>query len=872
MIYSVGLPPAASGDLSAIADLARVWSQDLLAFVQQFHALDPALRPVSLLVLIAADDGPGVRVLHGALAGCLRTASLEIPEIEFRVAGLDGTGVDAPAQPTPAVDLFTDEPELIVQGEEILVPRLSRRTSEQLEPRKLKRAQLAPEQEFALRQAGGPGADSLAWQMLPDRSPEPGETRVEVQAAGLNFRDVMAVSGALPAEAEPGNAADALGLEFAGVVASAPDGGRLRKGERVFGIARGSLSRFIELDAKRLHKTPDDLSDAEAASIPSVFLTVWYGLVELARLQAGETVLIHNASGGVGLAAVMLARHLGANVCATAGSEEKRAHLRELGIPVVENSRSLDFADAVLDATDGRGVDVVLNALNGSFIEKSLQCLGAYGRFVELGKRDIYADRSIGLKALRRNVSFHVVDLAALVEDRPDVVSDMMRKILAIFRDGEMQPLPLTEIPAGRVADAFAAFSAPGHIGKVVVDMMDPDAQIRVDPFYSQSLSDRGTYLVTGGTRGFGLRVGLWLAENGAGRVVLASRNGKIASEHMATLEAVRRRGHRIDVIALDVANEQAVSEAIRELIAGDLPLRGIVHAAAAYADANLSQMGPEDIAASLAPKLGGAANITKALLEGDGQLDFLVNFSSVARLTGWPGQANYTAANNALVEFTQLQRSLGLPASSIDWGPLEDSGQVARDPRLLEYLESSGWIATKDDEALQALSEILARAPGAYSYFGADWNQLLRTHPVLSRNARFADLAKADGQIRATEPADLIAISDETLRAAHIEDYVRQEIGRILRSDPTNADAYETLEDAGLDSLSSLVLRARLETAFGITIPTSRYATVSTISALAGLVCALTGETDGGPKQAGPESGDEREADERPENQRASH
>ena len=365
-------------------------------------------------------------------AACARLL-LKFPEIEFRLARVEDGTFDAPGRTVAPALLLSDEPELTVQGGEFLVPRLSRHTSDQLEPRKLKRHQLASEHAFALRQAGGAGADSLAWQMLPARPAGPAKIRVEVRAAGLNFRDVMAVAGALPPEAEPDNATEALGLEFAGLVTNAPAGGNFKEGERVFGIARGSLSRFIDLDADRLHKIPDGLSDAEAASIPSVFLTVWYGLVELARLQPGETLLIHNAAGGIGLAAVMLARHLGAKICATAGSEDKRNHLRNMGIPVVENSRSLDFADAVLDATDGRGVDVVLNALNGSFIEKSLQCLGAYGRFVELGKRDIYADRSIGLKALRRNISFHVVDLAALVEDRPEFVSNMMQKILARF-------------------------------------------------------------------------------------------------------------------------------------------------------------------------------------------------------------------------------------------------------------------------------------------------------------------------------------------------------------------------------------------------------------------------------------------------------
>ena len=301
---------------------------------------------------------------------------------------------------------------------------------------------------FALKPQRPHGIDTLSWQECEAATPRPDEVRVRVSAAGLNFRDVMAATGLLPKDAEKDDAGEALGLEFAGVIESIGAGVEgLAPGDRVFGMARGSLRRDLTLAADRVYRVPDNLSDEQAAAIPSVYLTAHYALHHLARLRAGERVLIHSGAGGVGVAAIALAKRLGAEIYATAGSAEKRDYLKSLGVRAVMDSRSLAFADEVLAATGGEGVDLVLNALPGPFIEKGLACLAPSGRFIELGKRDIYDDRALGLKALRRNISLHVVDLAALIDERPALIRDLMDELIALFAVGRDRAAAAHRVP-----------------------------------------------------------------------------------------------------------------------------------------------------------------------------------------------------------------------------------------------------------------------------------------------------------------------------------------------------------------------------------------------------------------------------------------
>ena len=465
-------------------------------------------------------------LLQSALLGAARTLAIESADVPIHLVDLDRTTLSQPEALVDVMSASGAEGEMLVRRGKVFLPRLGRKRVEDIALRSRPADRLPARRDFALRKDGSHGIDALYWEECAQRPPAAGEARVRVTAGGLNFRDVMAATGLLPKGAEPSDAGAALGLEFAGEVESVGVGVEtVAPGDYVLGMTRGSLRRTVTLNAERLHRVPADFSDAEAASIPSVYLTAHYALSVLGRVREGETILVHTGTGGVGLAAIAVAKRLGAEIFATAGSPEKRAYLKALGVREAMDSRTLTFAKEVLKATGSHGVDLVLNTLPGPFIEKGLECLASYGRFIELGKRDVYDDRSLGLKALRRNISFHVVDLAALIEERPDLAREMMRDVLSMFAARELLPPPVTVFPAGRVTEAFRTFAEARHIGKIAINLCDPALDVRFarDEF---TFDPRGTYLVAGGLSGFGFEIGRRLAEAGAGRVVLVSRSG----------------------------------------------------------------------------------------------------------------------------------------------------------------------------------------------------------------------------------------------------------------------------------------------------------------------------------------------------------
>ncbi len=507
-------------------------------------------------------------------------------------------------------------------------------------------------------------------------------------------------------------------------------------------MARGSLRRDLTLRADCVYRVPENLSNEQAAAIPSVYLTAHYALHHLARLRAGERVLIHSGAGGVGVAAIALAQRLGAEIYATAGSAEKRDYLQSLGVCAVMDSRSLAFADDVLAVTGGEGVDVVLNALPGPFIEKSLACLAPSGRFIELGKRDIYDDRSLGLKALRRNISFHVVDLAALIDERPALVRELSEELIALFGSGEIAPPPLTVFPASRVTDAFRHFAQGRHIGKIVVTLTDPDIAVRAAPT-GITLDPDCSYLVTGGLSGFGFAIARDLVETGAGRVVLASRTGIARGAVADEIAHLKAQGADILSLALDVADRASVDAVIRNLSAGGKPLKGVVHAAVDYEDAPLERMTRDKIAAVFAPKVAGGLNLTEAVLTTGVELDFFLSISSLAQILGWRGQSNYAGANAFLEGLARAQRARGIPGICLNLGMLGETGFVARSEAMTSYLESAGWLPTANGEALRAVRTALASAIAVLTYAAADWPRLRASEQALAASPRLASLAQ---------------------------------------------------------------------------------------------------------------------------------
>ena len=360
---------------------------------------------------------------------------------------------------------------------------------------------------------------NLRWEPSAVHAPLPDEVQIAVTATGLNFRDIMYSLGALSDEAvETGFAGPTLGLECSGivtVVGSQVD--NFSRGDRVVAFASGSFGKFVTTKAGAVARIPNDMSLEAASTIPTTFFTSYYAIVHLARLQAGESILIHGAVGGVGMAAIQIAKHLGAKIFATAGSDEKRDFLRLMGIEQIFDSRTLAFADQVLEATEGRGVDVVLNSLAGEAINQNLRVLRPFGRFLELGKRDFYENTRIGLRPFRNNISYFGIDADQLLIQQPDLSARLFKEVIAWFADGILHPIPFTTFEADHVVEAFRYMQQAKQIGKVVITYRNGISRVERPALEASTLEldANASYLVTGGLGGFGLKTACWLVAKG---------------------------------------------------------------------------------------------------------------------------------------------------------------------------------------------------------------------------------------------------------------------------------------------------------------------------------------------------------------------
>ncbi|HTV89806.1 MAG TPA: beta-ketoacyl synthase N-terminal-like domain-containing protein, partial [Stellaceae bacterium] len=418
----------------------------------------------------------------------------------------------------------------------------------------------APGDALALTSAPQGGIDTLAWRPVAPRPPGPGEIAIDVEAAGLNFRDLMWAMGLVPEEALiDGFTGPTFGLECAGVVRAVGAGvAHVSIGDRVAGFAPAALAGQVTTSADAVIHIPPETGFAAAATLPVAFVTVTYALGTLAQLAAGETVLIHAAAGGVGLAAIQYAKYRGAIVIATAGSDVKRAFLRLAGADHVLNSRDAGFADAVRALTGGSGVDVVLNSLSGEAMEESLAVLKPFGRFLELGKRDFYLNRRIHLRPLRQNISYFAIDIDQLPVKRPELAKALLAEVSAALGDGAIRPLAHRRFGFAAIEEAFRLMQASGHIGKLVLTP-NGNAAVRLRHASAIALRRDGTYLVTGGVTGFGFAAAAWLARRGAGSIALLGRRGAAtpgAAERIAELRALGAADVRL--YAGDVAEPAA--------------------------------------------------------------------------------------------------------------------------------------------------------------------------------------------------------------------------------------------------------------------------------------------------------------------------
>jgi len=797
------------------------------------HLLPEQVRSTS-----SVGDRPD-RLRDAALWGLTRVAMQELPELRLRWVDLTDPQPCGPNAVVLVRELLDPdaEDEILLSAAGRFVPRMDiaagplaalppqarpvPRLSASAETAAASTLPARMQLDFSL-----PGSfRNLLWRQEAQHAEEPlqsGELEIEVRAAGLNFRDVMYTMGLLPDEAvEDGFCGPTLGMELAGVVLRVGPGVELAAGDEVIAIAPASFANRVRTQAFAVTRKPAEWSFAAAATVPTAFFTAYYAFAELAHLQPGERVFIHGAAGGVGIAAIQIAKHLGAEVFASAGTQEKRDFVSLLGADRVFDSRSLAFADEVLQATDGAGVDVILNSLAGEAMRRNLRLLRPFGRMIELGKRDFYENSRLGLRPFRNNITYFGVDADQLIAHRPETARRVFRDLMKLFAAGALHPLPHRSFCATEVAAAFRHMQASRHIGKVVVTFpRDFNPIERVLDLAPPVLHPDATYLVTGGLSGFGLQTARWLVRCGARHLALISRRGAVTAEAQEALQQFAAAGVTVCPIACDVADGHALRTVLATL-KGSMPtLRGVVHAAMVIEDALIRDMDRGQLHRVLAPKIVGAWQLHEATL--DGSLDFFLLYSSATTLFGNPGQGAYVAANMAIEALASERRAIGLPATCISLGPIGDTGYLARHEKVREALVGRlGGRALAADEALSALEGLLTTQSSPVGLLELDWSVLSRFLPA-AHAPKFSGLARHDNNgTRGNEPAHdlrrrLSQLQENELLPALI-DFIRGEIAQILRIAPERIDASTSLFDIGMDSLMAVELAGSMEIRLGV-------------------------------------------------------
>lgn len=677
---------------------------------------------------------------------------------------------------------------------------------------------------------------NLSWKTRKLGEPGPKDLRIKVAASGLNFRDVMMTMGLVPDEVlRNGFSGPFLGLEFSGTVMEiGSEVTEFSIGDRVFGLGSATISEMIDVPVYAVSALPDNWSFGEGAGVSVVFFTAWYALHTLAGLEKGERLFVHGAAGGVGIAAIQIAKHLGLEVYATAGSREKRDFLKLMGVRHIYNSRTLAFHDEVLRDTDGEGVDAVLNCLSGEAMLESLSILRPFGRFIELGKRDYVENTGIGIRPLRENVSYFAVDVDQLFRFRPEKARRIMEELGAFFRSGDsgtavMRPLPYTVFPASGVIDAFKLMQQGGHIGKIVISMEDfsenkvPEKSMAVkepsarNPVTREVFSKESTWLVTGGTRGFGFETACFLASLGAGRLVLVSRTGTLTPECADKVRELTENGTEVMTRSCNVADRDEVRGMLAELRTAGIRLTGIIHAAAVFRDAFLGDMSASRYAEVLDPKYQGALNLHLETL--DDNLSCFVMYSSVSVAIGNIGQANYVAANSALEGLCALRRSSGLHAACVEWGPIGDAGYLTANAGVMKSLERSGGaMALRAQDALKMLPDIILEG-GVQVVASMDWKRTVSSLDAVPGRLHALSLRLSDTMADQNSGAGLrdrlLGLSREEAVKLIIE-VLSSEAAETLGLSVQDIGPDRNLHELGLDSLMAMDLVVGLEKKLG--------------------------------------------------------
>lgn len=806
---------SATADAEAISELAVRRTAFLAAFARAYsRAQTPAIRALSLVTrtgaaLVASTAaGAAGDAVPWAAARCLANEhpALTVRRIAFEAEPECAAGIRRLA-------LELREP---TADDEILLTSVGRFVArvQALDTTRTTATTSAP-YRLEVRDPGP--SRRLAWvaTALPD--PGPDDVLIEVRAVGLNYRDVLESRGVIaPTALRVSAGRQGTGLECAGVVrAVGSQVTDLAPGDRVCALAPQAMASHVAVVREQVGRIPHGMDFGAAATLPLVLLTVHQGLGHIGRMVAGETLLVHAAAGGVGLAALRFARPRGVEVIATAGTPAKRDLLRLLGVNHILDSRRLDFAEQIRKCTEGRGVDIVLNSLAGEALTRSVDLLALGGRFIELGQRDIETDSRLAMGLFDNNRSFCAVEIGQLLPEGA-VPRRVLADMFADIRNGTSDPLPYQSYPVSRVDDAFRALQHSRHFGKVVVRFDEPP---RVEqPRTQVTLDPDGAYLVTGGLSGLGAATARHLAARGARDLVLVGRRGRDTPGAASLLEDLAAQGVRTTVHAADLCKAQDVEEVVQAVESSGRSLRGVVHAAMVLDDAPLAELSEEQIRAALEPKVLGALHLDAACRK---PLDFFVCYSSATAALGNRGQANYAAGNLFMEALTKARRAEARHGLALALGAIGDTGYVAREG-MTTVLKRGGLGSMSAAEACAALDECLAADVPVAVVGRFDWARACSYLPA-TNVPRFEGLIPSSGGQRVDDPEQLRrrlagASAEEALDL--VADVLCRAVAEVLQTDPGRVDRQRPLDQLGMDSLMAAELVGVVARNLGCEIP----------------------------------------------------
>ena len=804
-------------DAQELAHLSHLGCGTTLSLVQALVKGRFSSPPRLWLVTKGAQPVPNESPLIAGVAqssvwGLGKVIALEHPELNCVRIDLDPQAAPKDQAWELFSEIWAQEPEdqVALRGQNRYVARLVGSHLRQVETQQ---PLMIPSQPFQLAVSQPGILDTLTLEPTTRKSPGIGEVEIRVQATGLNFRDVL-----IALDMYPGT--PMMGVDCAGeIVAVGPEVKNFQVGDSVFASALNAFSQYVTVCASYVVHKPDCLSYEEAASIPANFLTAHYALHHLAKIAAGDRILIHAAAGGTGMAAVQIAQQAGAEVFATA-SPAKWENLQRMGVSHIMNSRTVEFADQIMEMTQGKGVTIVLNSLtSGDFIRKSLSVVSTQGRFVELAARNIWDAQQVAES--RPDISYFPIDVSQVIQKHPELAQTMLQTLRDQFSQSLLKVPPLKIFPMTDIVGAFRYMQQAKHVGKIVITQTESQADVTTGT--SLNFKEDVFYLITGGLGGLGLLVARWMVENGAQHLVLLGRRSPDDTA-LYKLTELEQMGVQVMVETADVSDFAAMTAVIDRINQSGWPLAGIIHAAGVLSDGVLQNQSWSSFEQVMAPKVQGAWHLHQ--LTKTQPLDFFVLFSGGASLLGSPGQGNHSAANAFLDGLANYRRAMGLSGLSIHWGAVSQVGEAAERGADVS-LQKQGLGAISPTQVLESLERLMNSSGVEIGVVPIDWSvwqDRVQHSPFLADWKQTTTSIKLTPNIQNEQILDQIKVASGSEREKLLIAHLQYKAAQVLGMPIATIDIQQPLNQMGLDSLMAVELRNQMQTELGIDIPITKF------------------------------------------------